>query len=252
LHANFFLRKLINLLIMDTLTLEVQSRASDISASDVRRNGLVPAIFYGAKQENRILTIDYQTFRRIYEKAGGNIVLELVIDGKDKTNVLVHEIQYDPVTDKFTHVDFIYVDMNKEVTTEVPIIIIGESKAVREDGGTLMHNRPMLMVKCMAKDIPKSLEVDITPLEDFRSSIHVSDIVLPEGVITTDDEGLTIATVVAPKVEEEEAPPEEEEGVEGEEGAEGEAAEKKEGEGAEKKEGEGGKEEGKAEKKEKA
>jgi large subunit ribosomal protein L25 len=156
----------------------------------------------------------------------------------------VHDVDYDPVTDEYTHIDFKFVDLDKEVTTDVPLVAVGESKAVREEGGTLMQNRDTLTVKCIARIIPSELEFDISVLEDFQSSIHIGDIKLPEGVEAVDDEKLTIATVVAPRAEEEEPEP-----VEGEEGAEGEAVEgeAKPEEGEKKEEGKEGGEEKKEE-----
>lgn len=223
---------------MDIVTLEVKSRSADISAKDVRNNDMIPGVFYGSKQENRNVTVDYQTFRRVFEKAGGNTVLELEIDGKEKITVLVHDLQYDPVTDKFTHIDFKFVDLNKEVTTEIPLVAIGESKAVRELMGTFMQNKDTVTVKCIAKNIPHSIEFDISSLEDFHTSIRLSDLKFPEGVEVLDNLELAVASVAAPRVEEEEEEaPVEEEGVEGEvkEGAkeDGEAKvdEKKEGSG---------------------
>jgi len=191
---------------MDITTLEVKSREADTSAKNIRNEDLIPAIFYGDKKENKNLMVDYQTFRRIFEKAGGNTVIELDIDGKEKVNVLIHAFQNNPITDRFSHIDFKFVDLNKEITAEVPLIPIGEAKAVREFGGTLMQSRDVIMVKCMARIIPHSIEFDISGLEDFHSSIHVSDLKLPEGVIAVDDLELTIASVVAPRAEEVETP----------------------------------------------
>jgi len=191
---------------MDIITLEVKSREADTSAKNVRNEDLIPAVFYGDKKENKNLMVDYQTFRRVYEKAGGNTVLELDIDGKEKVNVLVHAFQNNPITDRFSHIDFKFVDLNKEITTEVPLIAVGEAKAVREFGGTLMQSRDTVTVKCMAKIIPHSIEFDISGLEDFHSSIHVSDLKLPEGVVAVDDLELTVASVAAPRAEEVEAP----------------------------------------------
>jgi len=222
---------------MEILNLDVNTREAG-SAKAVRSEGQIPCNFYGAGKDNQIFAVDYQTFRRVFEKAGGNTVIELNIDGKDKTNVLVHDVDYDPITDEFTHVDFQFVDLNKEVTTDVPLVAVGESKAVREFAGTLMQNRDTLTVKCIARNIPHEIEFDISVLEDFQSSIHVGDLTLPEGVEALDDEKLTIATVVAPRAEEEEEPEEAAEGEEGVEGAE---------EGEAKPEGEGEKKEEKAE-----
>jgi large subunit ribosomal protein L25 len=210
---------------METVVLEVKTRDAG-SARAVRSEGLIPCNYYGLGKENKIFAVDYQTFRRVFEKAGGNTVIELDIDGKDKINVLVQDVDQDPVTDKFTHIDFKFVDLNKEITTEIPLVATGESRAVRELAGTLMINRDVLTVKCMAKNIPHEIEFDISPLEDFHHSIHVGDIKLPEGVEALDDEKLTIATVVAPRAEEE-APAETEEAAEQGE-AEGKASEAKE------------------------
>ncbi len=218
---------------MDTVKLEATLRKDDISAKDIRKEDMIPAVFYGEGQKNKHLTLDYQTFRRVFDKAGWNTVLELEIDGKKSVNVLTHDVQHDPVTDRFTHIDFKFVDLNKEVTTEVPLVAVGESMAVKELGGTL-QTRDMVTVRCMAKIIPHSIEFDITSLEDFGSSIHVGDLKLPEGVEVLDETELTVASVAAPRAEEEEEEeelaPEDEEMIEGEgaEGEEGEEGEKKE------------------------
>lgn len=213
---------------METISLEVKSRNAEVSATDVRRQDSIPCVFYGPKQENKSLEVDYQTFRRVYDKAGGNTVVELDIDGKDKENVLIHDLQHDPVSGKFTHVDFKFVDLNKEVTTDVPLVATGESNAVKDLGGTL-QTRDAVTVKCMAKNIPHEIEFDISPLEDFNSSIHVSDLKLPEGVEVLDDPELSVASVAAPRAEEEEPEAEEgEEGAEATEGGEAKAEEKKE------------------------
>ncbi len=212
---------------MDIVKLEVQSRGNESTARELRREDSIPAVFYGEKKDNKNLMVDYQTFRRAFDKAGWNTVIELDIDGKDKTNVLVHDLQHDPVSGRFTHIDFKFIDLNKEITTEVPLVAIGESMAVRSLGGTLMQSRDMLMVKCMAKAIPHSLEFDISVLEDFHSSIHVKDLKLPEGVEVMEDSELTIASVAAPRAEEE-APKAEEAVVAGAPAGDQKAEEKKE------------------------
>jgi large subunit ribosomal protein L25 len=209
---------------METLNLEVKSRES-LSPKAVRDTGLIPAVFYGPKQKNQNFTVDYQSFRRVYAQGGQNTVIELTIDGKDKTYVLVQDLQFDPVSDKFTHIDFKYVDLNKEIETEVPLELIGESKAVREMQGTIVTTKDFITVKCLAKNIPHTLKVDISVLEDFTCSIRVKDIALPEGVLTLDDLETVLVNVAAPKAEEEEtAAPAEGAAAEGAAPAEGAAA----------------------------
>lgn len=194
---------------MDIVKLDVKTREKG-NAKSLRKQNMIPAVFYGLKHENRSIAVDYQTFRRAYKKSGTNTVVELNIDDKDKVNVLVHDIQYDPVTDKFAHIDFVFVDLNKEVTTEVPLVFIGEAPVVKELGGTLMESRDSVMLRCIARNIPKSIEVDVSSIADFHSSIHISDLNLPEGAVAVDDPDLTLITAVAPKAEEEEEVPEEE------------------------------------------
>ena len=190
---------------METVLLDVKSRQIE-SPNDIRKMGLIPAVFYGPKQKNLNLQMDYQTFRKVFDKAGQNTVIELSVDGKEKTNVLVQDLQYDPISDRFTHVDFKYVDLNKEIETEVPIEFIGESKAVRELQGTLASTKDSITVRCLAKSIPHAITVDVTLLEDFSCSIRVKDLSIPEGVKTMDDPELVIVNVIPPKAEEEEAP----------------------------------------------
>lgn len=194
---------------MDIVKLDVETREAK-KAKSLRKKDMIPAVFYGLKHENRNLAIDYQTFRRAYKKSGTNTVLELNIDGKDKINVLIHDIQYDPVSDKFAHIDFVFVNLDKEITTEIPLVFTGESIAVKDLGGTLMENRDSVMVKCVARSIPKQIEVDISSIEDFHSAIHIGDLKLPEGATVVDDPELTLVTVAAPRAEEEEEIPEEE------------------------------------------
>jgi len=188
---------------METLSLEVKSREL-ISPKVIRDSGMIPAVFYGPKQKSQHLAVEYQTFRRVFDKGGQNTVLELSIDGKAKTYVLVQDLQCDPISDKFIHIDFKYVDLNKEIETEVPLEFTGESKAVREMQGTVITAKDFITVKCLAKSIPHSLKVDISVLEDFTCSIRVKDIALPEGVETLDDAELVLVNVVPPKAEEEE------------------------------------------------
>ncbi len=186
---------------MDTIALEAVVRDTAEKNNHLRSASRLPATYYGKGEPNLNLHMDYQDFRRAFLKGGQNTVFDLKLDGKT-LKVLVHEYQMDPVTDMFTHVDFIAVDMNKEVTTYIPLVFVGTAPAVKELGGTLMENRNELEIKCLAKDLIPEIEVDITPLEDFNSVIHIGDVKVPETITVLDDPELTIATVIAPKSQE--------------------------------------------------
>lgn len=181
------------------MTLEVQSRNGEMKAKELLRNDILPLEYYGRGVENRSLQVDYQSFRRALRQAGKNTVIELVVDGKDKLNVLVHEIQKDPITDKMTHIDLINVDMKKELTATVPLHFVGTAPAVKELGGILQTPLTKVEITCLPKDLIHSIDVDVTVIKDFNTSIHLSDLKLPEGVQFATDLSLAVASVVPPK-----------------------------------------------------
>ncbi len=189
------------------MTLEVRVRDLRNKPSLILSQGKIPAIYYGLGQENLPLEIDYQTFRKIYQKAGESTILDLHVDSGQTFKVLVQDVQRDPVSDSFRHVDFLHVDMKKEIVTSVPVEHTGEAPAVKDLGGTLTMNLHQLEIRCLPQDLPHSIVVDISPLVDFQTSLHVKDIIPPKGVEILDSPEITVITVTQPREEEvEEAP----------------------------------------------
>lgn len=176
--------------------------------------------------ENKQLLIGYQDFRRAYRDAGKSTVLELEVDGEAKVYALIHEVDYHPVSDQYMHVDLIHVDLNKEIHAKIPFEFVGEAPAVRELQGTFMSALDGVEVKCIAKDLISSIEVDISGLKEFSDVIKVADLKLPESFTLVTDPEEAVATVAPPREEEEEPVP-----AEGEEGEEGAAEGGEEGEG---------------------
>ncbi len=219
---------------MANITLKAAKRDPKAKAKDVRTGGHVPGVLYGHKTENQALQCVEQEFHKVYVEAGESTVLELDVEGK-KTPVLIHSLQLDPVTDKYEHIDFFAPDMTKEVTTNVPIRTTGEAPGVKDHGGILVRNRDQISVKCLPKDLPHEVTIDLNPLAELHDSVKVGDLKLPEAVQILEDPETLIISVTPPRKEEEEVKPVVAEGEEGEV-AEGEEAKK---EGEEKKEGEG-------------
>ncbi|MBI2639054.1 50S ribosomal protein L25 [Candidatus Peregrinibacteria bacterium] len=187
---------------MDSFLLEVTARDIAQKAKFSRAAGRIPAVYYGRGKPTMTLSLDYQKFRKVYEKAGENTIIELAMDGK-KFPVLVHEVQYEPVSDKFSHVDFIHVDMEKEVTTTVKIVCVGVCPAVKNMGGILDVLKHEIKIKCLPKDLIHSIEVDVSPIVDFHTSIHVKDLKIPSGIKILDNAEDTVVTASPIKVEEE-------------------------------------------------
>ncbi|MEK7523818.1 MAG: 50S ribosomal protein L25 [Patescibacteria group bacterium] len=192
---------------MDSMTLEVALRKPQAKGRHVRLGGEIPAVYYGRGQKPMSLQLSYQKFRKVFEKAGENTIIELELDGK-KHPVLVHEVQYDPVLDTVIHIDFIHVDMQKEVTTSVKVVLVGVSPAVKNIGGVLDLLKHEIEIKCLPKDLIHAIEVDITPIVDFKTSIRVKDLKVPSSVKILDDAEDTVVTASPPRAEEETKPAE--------------------------------------------
>ncbi len=194
--------------------------------SKLRREGLLPAVVYGAGSESRPIEIDAREFDVVRRTAGRNAVVDLQLDGSRPQPVMLHAIQEHPVSRKALHVDFLAVNMEEERTIDVPIQIVGESSAVDRMGGVLLHFKDSVSVRAKPDDIPSSIELDITSLEDFEHVLHASDLAMPTGVTLLTDETEPLARVQAPRVEEGEPT---DEAAEGEGPAEGETGGEAEG-----------------------
>jgi large subunit ribosomal protein L25 len=194
------------------------------SARTLRREGLVPAILYGPKRDSLPITVSPLDLDKIYKTSSSEqVIFNLVIENGGTQNVtaMVKEVQAAPVTREYLHIDFYEISLDEEIVVNIPVEVTGKSKGV-ERGGFLNVVRYELEVSCLPTDMPDNIQIDVTDL-DIGDSIHVEDLAVMDKVKLLADPGLTVLTVVAPTIEEEELP-EEEELEEGEE-VEGEEAE---------------------------
>jgi large subunit ribosomal protein L25 len=210
------------------LKAQVRKEIGKGPARTLRREGRMPAVLYGQKTDSILLSIDIGEFEKIVKKANiGSLLLNLQIqNGKTLTRpAMIKELQTNPVTGAFLHVDFYEIDMQRKIKVSVPVVARGKSAGV-EEGGLLQIVRRELELFCLPTAIPEAIEVDITDLE-IGDAIHLQEIALPADVELPEETDFTVVTVLAPKLEEEIVAEEElEEGEEviEEEGAEGEAA----------------------------
>lgn len=190
---------------METIALPVTQNAYP-TAKSARIADRVPMVYYGKGVTNLNFSADYQDFRRAYQKGGRSTIITLVNEEEKKFPAIVHEIQYHPVTDRVIHVDVIAVDMNKPITTQIPLKFTGVALAVKDLGGVFVRNRDFVKIKCLPKDLVHEIEVDISPLTDFSKSLTVVNITAPAGITILDAPTVNIATVAAPRdIEAEEA-----------------------------------------------
>jgi large subunit ribosomal protein L25 len=172
------------------------------AVKNLRRDGIVPAVVFGHGVESNAIQIDAHEFELLRRRTGRNTLLDLSLDGKKAVPVLVHDVQVHPITRHPLHVDLLVVKMTEELTVDVQVVLIGESTAVERMGGVLLQLRNTVQVKALPDHLPQSVELDITPLEDFDQVLHVSDISVPADVTLLTDAGEAVARVQAPRVEE--------------------------------------------------
>ena len=187
---------------MQRVTLEASKReAGKGKASSLRNKGLIPAVLYGKGVEPMTIAVNEKNLElAVRSEAGMNVLFDLNIEGASKVVSRIREYQADPIDRNFTHVDFQAIDLTQKMVVEVPIVLTGKSKGVKE-GGVLVLDRRTLNVKCLPDHIPGKIEIDITEVV-IGHSIHINDIKLPEGVECHHDVNFAIVSVVAPQKEE--------------------------------------------------
>jgi len=210
-------------------------------ARKLRSKGLIPGVIYGKGLKNINVEVNPKEFSKALSGSSGmNTLLEVDVPQHGKLTAMLKDYQADNLTRKFTHVDFVTIDLSKKIKVDVPVVLVGKAEGVKE-GGILEQVRRELNVICLPTGIPKSIDVDVSALK-IGQSIHIDDLKLPPDIEVPHDQNFTIASVVAPKAEEvvtaapAEGAPTEPEVLTAKKPAEGEASEEKKGEGkAEKK-----------------
>ncbi len=194
----------------ESLALEAEPRnVKGKKVKELRRLGLTPIHVYGRGIEPAALQADTATLRKIVAQAGSNIPVTVKEEGGSHF-AFVREVQRHPLTEDILHVDFLQVPLTETIRSEVPVYLIGEAPAVRLMDGVLNQALQSLQVESFPLDVPQFVEVDISSLENFERSIHVSDISLGDKVTVLNDPEELVARVNAPSVavEEVEAPAE--------------------------------------------
>ncbi|MFW2391974.1 MAG: 50S ribosomal protein L25/general stress protein Ctc [Methyloceanibacter sp.] len=211
----------------EAIELKVWSRArtGKGGAREIRREGRVPGIIYGGKEEPQNVALEVKELsKQIQTGHFQSTIFMLDMDGT-KIRVIPRGLQLDPIRDFPIHVDFMRLAKDATVTVDVPVHFRNEAASPGlKRGGVLNIVRHDIPVRCPADAIPDFFEIDLTGLE-IGDSIHISAVALPENVIPTiTDRDFTVATIVG-RAAEEEAPTEADEDAEAEEGAEAEGAE---------------------------
>ena len=159
---------------MENLNLNAQIRTAEEKLSEVRASKLVPAVVYGKHQEPILLKMDNSDFLRTFRKAGESHIINLKA-GKKDIEVLVHEIQREPISGDFLHVDFYAITRGEKVHTKIALNFVWISKAVKE-WAILDEHLKEIEVKVLPKDLVDFIEVDISSLNEMGDSIKLSEL----------------------------------------------------------------------------
>jgi large subunit ribosomal protein L25 len=211
---------------MATARATLAAEHRDVTGKKVARlrdAGRLPAVVYGHGVDSSSISVDAHEFEQLRRHSGPNALVDLSVDGEKAQPVLVSAVQVHPVNRRTLHVDLFLVRMTEELTVDVPLVATGESPAVANQGGTLLHPSESVRVRALPDHLPQAIEYSVESLTDFETTIHVRDLVIPGDVTLLTDGDEIIAKVQAPRVEEVvEVPAEIGEGApeEGEEGEE--------------------------------
>lgn len=189
---------------MEQLSIQASTREKGSKVlQKVRGQNEIPAVLYGHGIKNTLLKLKYKDFEKIYKKAGENVLVDLMIDDKKTTKVLVYDLQKDALTDAIIHVDFYQVKMDEKLQTEVPIKIIGLAPAIKTFGAILITAKEALKVECYPQDLIQEIEVDVSELKKIDDSIRIAKIKVPSTIKVLDNPNETVVLVSAPRSEEE-------------------------------------------------
>jgi large subunit ribosomal protein L25 len=192
-------------------TLEAKSRDSfgKNEARRTRRGGFVPGVLYGGdgKQATPISVEPRALLKILHSESGANTLIALKLPGAGDTRVLVKEYQLDPVTHQLLHADFYRVAMDRVIEVTIPVIVKGEPKGVKQQGGILEFIRREIAIECLPGDIPEHVEVDVSELM-LHQGVRVRDLpVSPKWKALSEPE-MMLVHVIMPKAEEAPAPAE--------------------------------------------
>jgi large subunit ribosomal protein L25 len=174
----------------------------------LRASGRVPATIYGRQAAPQNLEVEFEEITDLlHHSVSENVLVDLSVenDPRAKRLALVQEVQHHPLSAKVLHVDLHEVAENEKVTVFVPVETTGEAAGVKTGGGTLEHVMHTLKVRCLPKDLPEQILIDVTALE-IGKSVHLGEVVAPAGVEILGEKGRAVVAVAAPRAEEEVAP----------------------------------------------
>ena len=182
-----------------------RSQVQRAEVKKLRTAGRVPATIYGRQAKPQNLEVGFDEITDLlHHSISENLLVDLSDenDPRSKRLALVQEVQHHPLNGKVLHVDLHEVAEDEKVTVHVPVETTGEAAGVKTGGGTLEHVMHKLKVRCLPKDLPEQIIIDVTALE-IGKSVHIGEVTAPAGVEILGEKSRAVVAVAAPRAEEE-------------------------------------------------
>lgn len=184
----------------EVVTAEKRFRKGKNVSRRLRSQGKVPAILYGPGIENVALSLNKRDVIALLKtETGERTIFKVAFDGEER-NVMIKELQVNPVTDELLHVDLIQIAMDRSIRVAVPVVLKGEAVGVKNEGGLVDFVTRELEVECLPHLIPEHIEVDISGLH-VHQSVKVANLPPLEGVRVIKDPDTVIVTIGLPEAE---------------------------------------------------
>jgi large subunit ribosomal protein L25 len=186
----------------DRIELEVAPREIlGKKTKQLRRAGLIPANITGHNQPSQAVQIDEILFDRLRRAHHSTSILSLKMPDATTQTAIIRHVEHAPKSNKIIHVDFSRVSLNERMNMKLPLNFVGESLAVKNDGGVLLHLVEAVEVECLASDIVDHVDVDISSITELDGVLHARDVQLPQGFTLLTEAEEPIAKVASTRAE---------------------------------------------------
>ncbi len=185
------------------LTLKADIRDPKVNLADLRKSGKMPAVFYGLKKTSTAISLSQSAFQKAWKEAGESTAISLETPN-GTLDVMIHDVNIDPMKGRPIHADFLVIDTSKAIEVGVPLEFVGISEPVKNGSGILVKVMHELEISALPKDLPHSIEIDISVMGAINDQITVEDIKLPHGVTAITKLTEVVALISEAKEEKEE------------------------------------------------
>lgn len=186
--------------------IKAKKRELQENLDNLRKEGFIPAVFYGTGEQNTTISINTNEFKKVWRDAGESSAIKISF-GTKNLDALIQDVSANPVTGEPIHADFLIIDAKKEVEVSVPLEFIGIAPAVKSNIGVLVKVMHEIQVSALPKDLPQVIEVDLSSLIDLDSVITIKDLKVPSNVKIATKEGEIVAAIAPLQEEKEEVAP---------------------------------------------